>query len=194
MRFFFGTLTRPGRGVTDGEQIEGGGPGPKPGSIAFYAALYDASERTVKRWNRTGVDAGDATPLADPEKMRAWWSRNMTQREPDGISAAVIRWRRENGTPAQASAPAAVPADELPLQPVEKNAARKAMMDVPVDDDEIGPEQTLRRLLELEPKLHRLATEPGQAKDYLSTVARIGPAAERLRVENERQRKLISKD
>lgn len=165
------------------------GPGPKPGSIAFYAQMYGKDERTVKRWKAEGVEKGDPTPLENPELMRAWWARCKAQRIPPGIDAAVTRWRIDHSAPA--------PVLELPVQvaappmAAEKAAARKAIMDEPVDEDAIGPEHTLRRLLELEPKLHRIATDPGQAKEYSAIVARIGPAAKALREENERLRKLI---
>jgi len=179
--------------VSETEPDGAGETGPKPGSIAYYAREYAADERTVKRWNRKGRDNSDITPLADPESMLGWWSRNMSQRVPDGISAAVVRWRV-----AHKSNPAAV-SRELPLVPAEiqipsdKLAERRALLDQPIEENAIGPEQTLQRLLELEPRLHRFATDPGQAKDYLATVARIGPAAKILREENERLRKLIPK-
>lgn len=163
----------------------------KPGSTAFYAHEYAADERTVKRWKADGRKKEDPTPLDHPELMLAWWQRNKKQRAPDGITAAVIRWRRANPSAAAAPAPAAeIPAPALVLD-VDKAAARRAIMDEPVDEDAIGPEHTLRRLLELEPKLHRIATDPGQAKEYSAIVARIGPAAKALREENERMRKLI---
>ena len=168
-------------------ETEGGDAGPKPGSIAFYAREYAADERTVKRWNRKGKDAGDITPLAEPEAMLGWWSRNMSQRVPDGITGAVVRWRvAHRAAPVEL---ALVPA-EIPL-PSDKAAERKALLDLPIDENAIGPEQTLQRLLELEPRLHRFATDPGQAKDYLATVARIGPAQKALIDQQERLRNLI---
>lgn len=164
----------------------------KPGSISFYAECYAANERTVKRWKATGREKDDVTPLGNPEAMLAWWSRNMHQRVPDGITAAVIRFRREN----KSTSPLPAPIMELPSQvPAmladDKLAERRLILDRPIDPEEIGTEQTLQRLLEMEVRLSRLATDPGQAKPWQDTVARIGPMAEKLRRENEISRKLI---
>jgi hypothetical protein len=183
--------------VSENEESAPPSPGAKPGSIAFYAEIYAANLRTVKRWKALGRTTEDATPLDNAEAMLAWWARNMQLRVPDGINAAVIRQRKEkkaNPAPVERPVTMELPRQDLPIvEDLDKFAARKALMDIPVDEKDIGPEHTLRRLLELEPRLHRLADQPGQAKDYSAIVARIGPAAKALREENERMRKLIPK-
>ena len=175
--------------MSDDDDQQGGA---KPKRIADHAREYDVSERTVKRWNATGhaAEPPDMPPLDFPELMLAWWARHMAQAVPRGISAAVVRWRiSHQSTPATVMelpvtlAPAILPAD--------KAAERQAVMDRPISDDEIGTAHTLKRLLETEVRLSRLATDPGQAKPWLDTVARIGPMVEKLRKEDELQRKLI---
>jgi hypothetical protein len=108
---------------------------------------------------------------------------------PAGITEAVVVWRR-----AGKSTPP--PAEELALGksvPVEETA-RRTEIDRPVTEDEIGLEHTLRRLAETEVRLSRVATDPGQTKAWLDTVARMSSAAERLRQEHERMGKLIPRD
>lgn len=174
----------------------------KVGSNAWYAGIYGANERTVKRWKARGVETGDATPLGDAEGMRSWWERNMTQRIPDGINAAAVRARAAAVVPVAAeaevamnrnlpAAPVAGPGEEPVVKGDRERAERAKKVDAPVSEDELGLDRTLLRLLEMEVRLGRLATEPGGAKSWLDTISRIGPAATRLREENERQRKLI---
>lgn len=163
--------------------------------LAEYAGLYSVNLRTIKRWKADGLSKSDETPLADPEAMLAWWQRNMKLRVPPGISAAVIEWRKSGKsiTPADA----APHQESLPLvaapKPV-KDTDRQATLDQPVGDDEIGLEQTLRRLAMAEVRLSRVATDPGQTKAWLDTVSRMSSAAEKLRQEEERQGKLIPRD
>jgi hypothetical protein len=78
--------------------------------------------------------------------------------------------------------------------PAEKSTDRRAEVEKPVAEEEIGIEQTLRRLAETEVRLSRVATDPGQTKAWLDTVARMSSAAERLRQEQERMGKLIPRD
>lgn len=54
-----------------------------------YAKIYDTSDRTIKRWIKTGKDAGDLPPLDLPEKMTEWWTRNYTQKVPNCILYAA---------------------------------------------------------------------------------------------------------
>ena len=119
----------------------------------------------------------------------AWWQRSMKLRVPPGITEAVVKSRQAAGKTVEV-------AEELPLGkpvPVEETA-RRTEIDRPVTEEEIGLEHTLRRLAETEVRLSRVATDPGQTKAWLDTVARMSSAAERLRLEHERMGKLIPKD
>ena len=85
----------------------------------------------------------------------------------------------------------------LPLVPVKapaKDPERQAAVDAPVDAEEIGLEQTLKRLGEMEVRLSRVATDPGQTKAWLDTISRMSSAAEKLRRESERMGKRIPRD
>jgi len=151
--------------------------------LADYAVRYGVNPRSVKRWRAHGVAIGDLVPLEDAGKMVAWWGRNMKLRCPPGIMAAVR-------------------GDELPLDAppkperavVDKDEARKAALFAPVDETELGLEQTIKRLAENEVRLSRVAMDPGQARAWLDTVSRLGAEMGRLRVENEKLGKLIPRD
>lgn len=56
-------------------------------SIPELAALYDATERTVKRWIHAGKVLGDLAPLDRPESMGAWWIRVFRYRMPAKLLA-----------------------------------------------------------------------------------------------------------
>ena len=58
----------------------------------------------------------------------------------------------------------------------------------------MGFEWTLKRLEEAERKLSKKVHEPGQAKPWLDTVARMSATSKALREEMERQGRLIPKD
>ena len=175
-------------------ESDGSAGGKKRLGLDHYAAVYAANLRTVKRWRAHGRKLQDPAPLENPEAMLAWWTRCMKQSAPAGISAAVIAWRKEGkGTPV-----VVVPKpDELLLVAAvaepEKTVERAEVLDRPVTEDEIGLEQTLRRLAENEVRLSRMALDPGQAKPWLDTIARMSSAAKSLREESERKGKLIPK-
>lgn len=148
--------------------------------IRAAAARYDSSTRTIKRWRSIGKAAGDPCPLEEPERMLAWWSRNMSQKAPDGINLAVIGARKRPAVakPVKVAAPAAVPVDEV--------------VPMPADNDlgEVGLSAELGRLEILAAVLAKKAHEPGQTKPYLDTLARMGTISEKLRTEAERIGKL----
>lgn len=175
-----------------GENGSGGGP-PRRILLRDYARQYGADERTVKRWKARGVEKGDPVPLEDPERMMGWWTRNMKQRVPPGITEAVIRWRKEGHS--TAGVLESVP-DELPLEtaarkpPVDLDE-RRSKVDQPVSEEEMGLAQAYRRLQEMEVRLSRIATDPGQAKAWHDTVARMTTTAQKLREEMEKNRVLL---
>jgi len=137
-----------------------------------YVAIYSTALRTVKRWVATGKEKGDRPPLDDPEGMMAWWSRVSPQKAPDGIMQAVIGVRTVK--PAVAVEPVIEPIDE--------------------NQEEVGFEWTLKRLEEAERVLSKKVHEPGQAKPWLDTVARLSATSRALREEMERQGKLVPKE
>lgn len=72
-----------------------------------YAELFGTSDRTIKRWVKTGKNTGVLPPLDDPAAMPAWWAAHYKQRVPECIVAA-----------ANAAAPATAPApDTIPDSP-----------------------------------------------------------------------------
>lgn len=131
-----------------------------------YAGRYGASSRTVKRWAALGRENRDLCPLDEPEKMRDWWARNMSQRVPDKLLEADIVARREKGLvvpdpPAAAKAknlPAA-PLLELPVVAKKEPPAFIPREFKPVGDEEVGLAATHRRLQEAEVQTHRIYTE-----------------------------------
>lgn len=180
------------RAATDLEETGG----TRRAVLADYAAMYGADPRTVKRWRATGRANGDEPPFEDPEAMMAWAQRNIKIRIPPGIQAAVVKWRKEGKSPVAA---VSVPEQkEIPLADAGKLAPRDderaAVLSVPVSEEEMGLPQTLRRLNELEVKLARVATDPGQTKAWLDTVQRMGAVVKSLREEGEKQGKLIPRD
>ena len=165
---------------------DGSGRGPM---LKEYAERYGADLRTVKRWKAHGVARQDELPLDDPEAMMAWWQRNMKLRVPPGITEAVVAWRKAG----KSTGPVIELMPDLTLLDAPL-PDRQAQIEKPVAEDEIGLEHTLRRLAETEVRLSRVATDPGQTKAWLDTVARMSSAAERLRQEHERMGKLIPRD
>lgn len=158
--------------------------------LGEYAAIYGASERTVKRWREIGGDAADEVPLDSPEEMLAWWTRNMKQRVPAGINQAVVQIRKA-GRPSVALE---LPVMNAAAPPMPSEKAGPVEPEQPVTEEELGLDQTLRRLCEAEVRLSRKAQEPGQTKPWLDTVARMGTVAEKLREENERLGKLVPRE
>lgn len=136
-----------------------------------YGETFGCSARTVKRWVKIGKDADDACPLDEPGRMRAWWSRCMRLRCPDGVLAAEIA----------AGGRKSVPVEEPELPP---------MM---LESEERGLAGALARLEQLEVKLAGRADQPGQADPWLRTVARMTALATKLRQELEAQGKLVPK-
>ena len=179
-------------GVSDSDQ-EGEA---KPKRIADFARDYDVSDRTVKRWNKTGISAADAPPLENPELMRAWWARNMKQAEPAGISAAAIRARQaaHSDPPSKLDlALANIPDSTPPPQIEDKAAARQALLDQPIDESDFSLENIVRDLHQLRARLNRVADQPGQATPYVAVVSRLTNAIKDLTDQNIRHRKLIPK-
>lgn len=161
-------------------------------SLEEYAERYGASVRTVKRWRAIGGECGDEVPLDDPEAMLAWWARRMKQRVPAGINLAVVAMRKAAGVPqVKLELPVVAEAAPAVVAPVAAVPAPPPSDDDPVRDEDLGLEQTLRRLREQEVKLSRKAGEPGQAKPWLDTIARLGTVEQKLREEQERQGKLV---
>jgi len=54
-----------------------------------YAARFATSERTIKRWVKTGRMGGELPPLDAPAAMPAWWARFYKQRVPPCILQAA---------------------------------------------------------------------------------------------------------
>ena len=159
--------------------------------LADFARMYGADVRTVKRWRAKGREARDEIHLDDPEKVLSWWQRNMKLRVPPGIMDAVRKWRVAGKS---AGAPPMEEQAELPVAPaVDVDALRKASVERPVEEGEMGLEQTIRRLQENEVRFSRVALDPGQAKNWLDTISRMTSAVEKLRVEEEKLGKLIPK-
>lgn len=137
--------------------------------MSELAARYGASERTVLRWIAHGKKAGDECPIESPVDLVGWWSRNMRQRVPDKISAAVVAQERDAPVPE-------------PAEPV--------AVELPADVGEVGLAAELVRLERLAAVLALKAHEPGQTKPYLDALARMGAISEKLRTEAERLGKL----
>jgi len=174
----------------DGAATDEGGAG-KRVLLADFARMYGADLRTVKRWRAKGREAKDEILFEDPEKVLGWWQRNMKLRVPPGILEAVRKWRvagKSTGGPVMDEQA------ELPVAPaVDLDAVRKASVDRPVEEEEKGLSQMIGRLQEMEVRFSRVATDPGQSKAWLDTIARFTSAVEKLRVEEEKQGKLIPK-
>jgi hypothetical protein len=168
--------------------------------LATYALRYGASERTVKRWRTMGSDE-DPCPLDDPEAMLGWWSRHSPQKVPDGVNRAVIKARKAAG-----GAIAAAVEGELPLvsAPRAREAAKNESENPPgqnpgaatpiIVPEGRGLEAELVRLMDLAARLRVTADQPGQAKQYLDALSRMGAIQEKLRVEGEKAGRLVPKD
>lgn len=102
-------------------------PAPVPGKyrekIAHYAALYEQSDRTIKRWIAAGRKKDDPPPLDDPIEMPAWFPRHHKHRVPEVLIRRAEEARGEVVAPASAeaeeargavAAPAYRPPSELP--------------------------------------------------------------------------------
>lgn len=75
-----------------------------------YAARFKTSERTIKRWVKTGKVGGELPPLDSPAAMPAWWARFYKQRVPPCIlEAARVAGPVVEDRPAVAAAPVPTP-------------------------------------------------------------------------------------
>lgn len=140
---------------------------------AVYAARYDSTPRTVKRWVATGRENHDPCPLDDAEKMMGWWPQNMSQRCPDKILAVAVEARKQRATEKGEPEPVAEVA-EMPVPvtsgkklppapllelPIAKQKEVPTMIPrelQPVGLEEVGVEATLKRLQEAEVHAHRI--------------------------------------
>jgi len=113
--------------------------------------------------------------------MLAWWSRNMSQKAPDGINLAVIAARKRKPEPV-------VKETAVPEVPV------KAEPPPVFDGGDTGLSAELVRLEQISAELGRRALEPGQAKPYLDSLSRMSSLSEKLRVEAERQGRLVPRE
>ena len=147
------------------------------------AVRYGIKVRSAKRWVAVGRENGDPCPLDDARGMVGWWTRNMKQRVPQEILAAA-------GPDVVMEIPVARPAAVVKPEPVAE-AEVVVSLDLP---DGLGLEAELGRIEELARRLSVKAHEPGQAKAYLDTVARMGTLSEKLRSEAEKMKKLLPRD
>lgn len=158
---------------------------------AGYAERYGVSERTCKRWAAHGDDKNDPCPLDQPEEMRGWWARTMSQRCPAKLLGAAVKGRLDE--PKREYPPA--PEMELPVQPV----ILKELQAVEVG--EVGIEATLKRLQEAEVHTHReyqdalKAGDEGKAKlaqkMFLDLAKQVAIAEEKAVAQRVRVRDLI---
>lgn len=160
----------------------------------IYAERYGVALRTIKRWVAHGVARHDLCPLDDVEGMLPWWSRTMVQVAPSGLQAAVIEHRKLGGSPAPQQLAPAASMLELPVTTQQAPAPPEAPGKIEIDEESLGLEHLLRRLQETEQRLSHKATEPGQAKPWLDTAARIGPVQKLIREEMEKMGKLIPRE
>lgn len=110
----------------------------------FYADVFGESERTIKRWVRTGKEVDDLPPLDAPEQMANWWSRHYKNRVPVKILQLA------KSVPANGDE--VVKDDPLFTQPVEKAAP------APIDL-EVGLEASVDRLRRAEAVANHKFTE-----------------------------------
>ena len=154
--------------------VGGDSDSPKRETYAVIAARYCVTERTAKRWMAHGKQCKEAPPFHDPAGMIAWWSRWMVQRPPAGLMDALSMVDQPK---------TAAPEEKEPTAP-----------SVPAPDRETGLIPELARLEDLAVTLSVKAHEPGQAKPYLDTVARMTSLTKQMREEAERMKKLLPKD
>jgi len=137
-----------------------------------YEGVYGKNLRTLKRWRARGVEVGEACPLDDPEELRVWWARWMTQVLPAGIAGAVVKER---------VAGVVVP-EPLEVVPVAEVAV-----------GELGLAGALERMEKMELTLHAEAGKPGGTKPWLDTIARMSAMQTKIREELEKGGKLLPK-
>lgn len=123
------------------------------------------------------MDAGDECPLDDPKKMVAWWERNMKHRVPEGIWNAA-------GSEEMVEIPKVHQVIKVPVAPV--------VEEIPTIG--FGLEAEIDRLEKLAGMLGAVAAEPGKTKPYLDTIARLTKLTADLRVEAEKQGRLLPRD
>lgn len=87
-----------------------------------YAAIFGTSDRTIKRWVKTGRDAGDLPPLDAPGDMPAWWTKHYKHKLPSVILEAaraaapvVVSPAQPSGVTSPLIAPPPQPAPPSPL-------------------------------------------------------------------------------
>ena len=170
---------------------ERGPRGPYREKLCVYADRYGCKERSIKRWVALGRTEKDPCPLDDPEALLAWWSRTSPNRCPDGINAAVIQWRKRQADSAPAPSPSAEPTEKVDPPAPSAPAAPSDNPFADVDETKLGLEHELYQLERLAQVLGKKAHEPGQAKNYLDTVARMTATSSKLREEMEKHRLLI---
>lgn len=96
-----------------------------------YAARYKTSDRTIKRWVKTGKLGGELPPLDAPQAMPAWWARFYKQRVPPCILEAAQASTAEPG----ASVVAAAPAEHESIPAAPSSGASEAASEQPVTID-----------------------------------------------------------
>lgn len=90
-------------------------PMPEPARAADdYAADIGTSRRTVFRWLAIGREAKDPCPLDEPAKVLAWWSRRMSHKVPDYLSAWAGRARPATPATPPPASPGASAASATP--------------------------------------------------------------------------------
>jgi hypothetical protein len=133
-----------------------------------YAKRYGKSARTVKRWVAIGKEKTDHCPLDDPGEMRAWWSRCMTQKCPDGVLAVAVGEMKEE--------------EKVP-----------EISSVELETDERGLEGALSRLEQVEVTLAAKADQPGQATPWLNALSRMTSLKTNIRKELQASGELVPK-
>ena len=112
-----------------------------------FAKVYSQSDRTIKRWIRTGkvcVTGADLPPLDCPGDMPAWWARHYKHKCPSEILEAA----RQTKASAKAARRPAAPAQ----RDVEDHSAHQ-----PVEGS--GFEEMLRRMRDAEAAAHTIFLE-----------------------------------
>lgn len=111
--------------------------------LEAYAAKYDFSLRTIKRWIALGrdLDPEDLPPLDDPAEMAAWWERLR--------SAGVLKWKVPE---VFGSAEVKSPKKGAVNSAEESAAAQRAV--VSASDQALGFAAALRRAQEAERLAH----------------------------------------
>lgn len=95
--------------------------------LEAWAAKYDSTPRTIRRWLTKGEEVGEPCPLDDPAALKAWWARHMTWSVPQVILTAA----EESGPEKPPSPPAeAIDLSEYHLEEGEAVRQAKALVAV----------------------------------------------------------------